>query len=100
MTLTLALSDGRQLAYDTYGDQDGKPVIFSHGFSDSHVIRNPDDGLTASLGVRWIAADQPGVGGSSPQGYRCLVRVLWSQLAAISHCASVGSETCRPAQAV
>jgi len=73
MTQTLALSDGRQLSYDTYGDRDGKPVIFSHGFSDSHVIRNPDDALTASLGVRWIAADQPGVGGSSPQPGRHMV---------------------------
>jgi pimeloyl-ACP methyl ester carboxylesterase len=73
MTQTLALSDGRQLSYDTYGDQDGKPVIFSHGLSDSHVIRNPDDALTASLGVRWIAADQPGVGGSSPQPGRHMV---------------------------
>ena len=69
----MALSDGRTLAFDTYGDPDGTPVIFSHGFSDSHVIRNPDDELTASLGVRWIAADQPGVGGSSPQKGRKMV---------------------------
>jgi len=48
-------------------------VIFSHGFSDSHVIRNPDDKLTASLGARWIAADQPGVGGSSPKKGRKMV---------------------------
>lgn len=67
MTETMTLSDGRTLAYDSYGDPDGTPVIFSHGFSDSHIIRNPDDTLTASLGVRWIAADQPGVGGSSPK---------------------------------
>ena len=67
MTETFTLSDGRTLAFDSYGDPDGIPVIFSHGFSDSHVIRNPDDDLTASLGVRWIAADQPGVGGSSPK---------------------------------
>ena len=62
---TLVLADDRTLAYDLYGDPDGVPVIFSHGFSDSRLIRNPDDELTASLGVRMIAADQPGVGGSS-----------------------------------
>ncbi|MCP4327060.1 MAG: alpha/beta hydrolase [Alphaproteobacteria bacterium] len=73
MTEAMALSDGRTLAFDMYGDPDGTPVIFSHGFSDSHVIRNPDDKLTASLGVRWIAADQPGVGGSSPKKGRKMV---------------------------
>ncbi len=66
----MTLSDGRTLAFDSYGAPDGTPVIFSHGFSDSHVLRHPDDGLTASLGVRWIAADQPGVGGSSPKKRR------------------------------
>jgi len=73
MTLAMTLSDGRELTYDTYGDPDGVPVIFSHGFSDSHLIRHPDDSFTASLGVRWISADQPGVGGSSPMQGRKMV---------------------------
>jgi pimeloyl-ACP methyl ester carboxylesterase len=64
---TLELADGRQLTYDTYGDPGGLPVIFSHGLSDSRLIRHPDDALTASLGVHMVAADQPGVGGSTPQ---------------------------------
>jgi pimeloyl-ACP methyl ester carboxylesterase len=70
---TLQLSDGRDLAYDEYGSPDGTPVIFNHGLSDSALIRNPDNDLTASLGVRVIAADQPGVGGSSPQPGRTMV---------------------------
>ncbi len=69
---TLTLSDGRTLAYDVYGDPDGTPVIFSHGFSDSRLIRNPDEALTAALGVRMIVADQPGVGGSSPKPNRTM----------------------------
>lgn len=73
MTKAMTLADGRALTYEVYGDPDGAPVIFSHGFSDSHVIRNPDDALTASLGVRWIAADQPGVGGSTPMSGRKMV---------------------------
>ena len=73
MTQTIKLSDGRQLTYDIYGNAEGVPVIFSHGFSDSHLIRHPDDLLTASLGVRWIAADQPGVGGSIPMKGRKMV---------------------------
>ena len=73
MTQHMTLRDGRTLAFSTYGDPNGTPVIFSHGFSDSHVIRHPDDCLTASLGVRWIAADEPGVGGSSPKKDRRMV---------------------------
>ncbi len=73
MTNHITLRDGRTLAFSTYGDPDGTPVIFSHGFSDSHVIRHPDDSLTASLGVHWISADEPGVGGSSPKKDRRMV---------------------------
>lgn len=69
----MTLSDGRELTYDIYGDPAGTPVIFNHGFSDSHVIRHPNDALTASLGVRWISADQPGVGGSTPLKGRRMV---------------------------
>nr|WP_170326612.1 alpha/beta hydrolase [Ruegeria arenilitoris] len=73
MTKQITLRDGRTLAFSTYGDPNGTPVIFSHGFCDSHVIRHPDDSLTASLGVRWIAADEPGIGGSSPKKGRKMV---------------------------
>jgi pimeloyl-ACP methyl ester carboxylesterase len=70
---TMQLADGRTLAYEDYGDPAGKPVVFTHGFGDSRLIRNPDDELTASLGVRVIAPDQPGVGGSSPKPGRKMV---------------------------
>jgi pimeloyl-ACP methyl ester carboxylesterase len=70
---TIKLADGRQLTYDVYGAPDGTPVIFNHGLSDSRLIRNPDESLTASLGVRVIVADQPGVGGSTLQKGRRMV---------------------------
>ena len=61
------LNDGRILSYCIYGDIDsGVPVIFSHGLCDSNLLRHYDDDLTKSLGVKIIAIDQPGVGGSSP----------------------------------
>jgi pimeloyl-ACP methyl ester carboxylesterase len=69
---TVTLADGRVLAYDDYGDSSGTPVIFCHGFADSRLIRNPDDTLTKSLGVRVVVADQPGVGGSSPHPGRTM----------------------------
>ncbi|QDT66195.1 alpha/beta fold hydrolase [Calycomorphotria hydatis] len=69
---TITLADGRNLAFETYGDPQGSPVIFCHGFGDSRLIRNPDENLTASLGIFVVAADQPGVGGSSPQPGRTM----------------------------
>lgn len=62
---TITLRDGRTLAFEEYGTPDGDPCILMHGFSDSRLVRNPDDDLTAELGVRIIAPDQPGVGHSS-----------------------------------
>lgn len=70
---TLTLDDGRHLAYDVYGDPDGHPVIFNHGLSDSRLIRNPDESIATSMGLRMIAADQPGVGGSTPKPGRHVV---------------------------
>jgi pimeloyl-ACP methyl ester carboxylesterase len=70
---TMTLTDGRTLSYDDYGDPDGRPVIFNHGLSDSRLIRHPDEELTSSLGVRIIAADQPGVGASTPVPGRRMV---------------------------
>jgi pimeloyl-ACP methyl ester carboxylesterase len=67
------LDDGRTLAYEDYGDPSGTPVVFTHGYGDSRLIRNPDEAFTASLGVRVIAPDQPGVGGSSPHPGRRMI---------------------------
>jgi pimeloyl-ACP methyl ester carboxylesterase len=59
---TLRLSDGRQLGYAEFGDPRGAPVVFLHGWCGSRLSRHPDDALTASLGVRLITVDRPGVG--------------------------------------
>ncbi|MFE9258987.1 alpha/beta fold hydrolase [Streptomyces sp. NPDC006879] len=38
----MPLTDGRTLAYEDYGDPEGRPVVFTHGFGDSRLIRHPD----------------------------------------------------------
>jgi pimeloyl-ACP methyl ester carboxylesterase len=55
---------GRRLAYAEHGDPNGVPVVFSHGWMASRLTRHPDDGLTASLGVRLITFDRAGIGRS------------------------------------
>jgi pimeloyl-ACP methyl ester carboxylesterase len=70
---TIELTDGRTLAYELGGDPAGTPVFFQHGTGDSRLARHPDDSITASLGVRLITADRPGVGGSTPRKGRTLL---------------------------
>jgi len=62
----LTLADGRALCFDDVGDPDGAPVLLVHGTPDSRRARHPDDGVTAAAGVRLIAVDRPGSGGSTP----------------------------------
>ena len=51
----------RKLGYAEFGDPAGQPVVFLHGWCGSRLTRHPDDQLTASLRVRLITVDRPGV---------------------------------------
>jgi pimeloyl-ACP methyl ester carboxylesterase len=64
--VTVDLGDGRVLAADDVGDPDGVPLLHLHGSPDSRFARHPDDGIAAGLGVRLVAVDRPGYGGSDP----------------------------------
>lgn len=57
------LPDGRRLAYTEWGDPHGRPVIMFHG-SPLSRLWCPDEAATKAAGVRLIAPDRPGVGGS------------------------------------
>jgi pimeloyl-ACP methyl ester carboxylesterase len=63
---TLKLKDGRRLAFEQYGAENGIPVIFQHGLGDSRLARHPDDKLTIEAGIRLITVDRSGYGESSP----------------------------------
>lgn len=58
---TVALPDGRTLAYAEYGNPIGKPVFFFHGIPGSRLFRPPDE-VTTRSGVRLICTDRPGSG--------------------------------------
>ena len=66
LAATLTLADGRELCFDDVGDRNGAPVLYVHGTPDSRRARHPDDDVNTSIGVRLIAVDRPGSGGSSP----------------------------------
>ena len=62
---TLTLADGRRLCFDDVGAPDGRAVLYVHGTPDSRRARHPDDGTAPRrVGVRLIAVDRPGAGGS------------------------------------
>ncbi|WP_434531371.1 alpha/beta fold hydrolase [Haloarcula sp. NS06] len=63
-TETLSLPDGRQLAYATYGDADGYPVLFCHGTPGSHVAARLLAAPARERGINLIAPDRPGIGNS------------------------------------
>jgi pimeloyl-ACP methyl ester carboxylesterase len=71
----LVLPDGRRLTYREYGAPQGRPVIYHHGTPSSRV--EPEAfGLPAAAtahGVRLIAPDRPGMGGSDHQTSRTLL---------------------------
>ena len=72
MTSSLTLPDGRQLAYEEYGDPAGFPVLSFHGGLSSRLDAAPAHQAAVAAGVRLIAPDRPGMGLSTYQPVRRL----------------------------
>jgi pimeloyl-ACP methyl ester carboxylesterase len=58
------LNDGRQLAFQEYGDPGGSPVFFFHGWLGSRLDFAPNDQIAYRLNLRVISVDRPGCGES------------------------------------
>jgi pimeloyl-ACP methyl ester carboxylesterase/glycosidase len=69
---TLTLGDGRRVAVAEWGDPTGRPVFLLHGMPGSRLLC-PDVALTEAAGVRLIAFDRPGYGGSDRKAGRRIV---------------------------
>lgn len=67
------LPDGRRLAYQEYGDPNGSPVFFFHGWLGSRLDFAPNDELARAVGARVISVDRPGCGESDFQHNRRLL---------------------------
>eukprot|EP01059_Diplonema_ambulator_P023402 TRINITY_DN3888_c1_g1_i1.p1 TRINITY_DN3888_c1_g1~~TRINITY_DN3888_c1_g1_i1.p1 ORF type:complete len:272 (+),score=51.20 TRINITY_DN3888_c1_g1_i1:208-1023(+) len=64
----LVLSDGRTLAFREYGAATGLAVVFAHGNLNSRMFSpmwDTTQDVTEKCGVRLIAVDRPGYGGST-----------------------------------
>src|SRR5882762_9673405 len=55
------------VALEEYGDPNGAPVIFCHGWPSSRTMARLTDEPARDLGIRIISPDRPGISGSSLQ---------------------------------
>ncbi len=58
--------DGSVIAVEVAGKPDGVPVLLCHGLADSRLSAHQFAHVAAELGLRVIAPDRPGSGGSDP----------------------------------
>src|SRR2546423_10606994 len=66
------LQGGAVVAFQEYGDPNGVPVMFCHGWPSSLTMAQLTDEPARELGVRIISPDRPGISGSSLQPDRKL----------------------------
>jgi pimeloyl-ACP methyl ester carboxylesterase len=68
----VTLQGGAVVAFQEYGDANGVPVVFCHGWPSSCTMAQLTDEPARKLGVRIISPDRPGISGSSLQPDRKL----------------------------
>ena len=66
------LPDRAVVAFEEYGDPNGVPVIFCHGWPSSRIMARITDKPARDLRIRIISPDRPGICGSSLQPERRL----------------------------
>src|SRR4029077_17202728 len=59
------LPGGAAVAFQEYGDANGVPIVFCHGWPSSCTMARLTDEPARELGVRIISPDRPGISGSS-----------------------------------
>jgi pimeloyl-ACP methyl ester carboxylesterase len=65
---------GRTVAWTTYGDPTGAPVVYFHGAGGSRLEAAYLDADAAAAGLRVLSIDRPGCGRTDPMPSRTLLR--------------------------
>jgi pimeloyl-ACP methyl ester carboxylesterase len=58
----ITLADGRRLGFAEFGDRQGKPVFYFHGFPGSRLEAKLAERIALDCHVRFIGIDRPGYG--------------------------------------
>jgi pimeloyl-ACP methyl ester carboxylesterase len=66
------LQEGGVIAFEEYGDPNGVPVIFCHGWPSSRTMARLTDDAARDLAIRIVSPDRPGISGSTLQPNRGL----------------------------
>jgi pimeloyl-ACP methyl ester carboxylesterase len=80
----ITLGDGRTLAFEDLGADDGETVVLMHGAPGSRLF-SPDPAATQAAGVRLITFDRPGYGRSSPHLDRRVADTATDVVALLDH---------------
>ncbi|MBV2091964.1 MAG: alpha/beta hydrolase [Candidatus Thiodiazotropha sp. (ex Ctena orbiculata)] len=72
-TKFVTLPDGRQIAYAEYGDPNGLPTLYCHGFPGSRLEAKLFEGPAAKYNLRVLAPDRNGLGQSDAKPGRSLL---------------------------
>jgi pimeloyl-ACP methyl ester carboxylesterase len=70
--MELRARDGRVIAVEVLGDHDATPVLLCHGLADSRLAAQSFQQAARDLGLRVIAPDRPGTGGTDRRWLRQL----------------------------
>ena len=69
---TLETPDGRTLAYATWGDPNGFPILSLHGTPGCRLNRWPNEDVYTRAGAYWVTHDRAGYGRSDRHHGRCV----------------------------
>ena len=78
---TVTRPDGRRVAYATWGDPDGRPLLQIHGTPGSRLSRSPHPDEYVRAGAHVVTFDRPGYGQSSPWRDRTVLDIADDALA-------------------
>src|SRR5258708_37836325 len=70
--MELSRGDGSVIAVEVAGEQGAAPVLLCHGLADSRLSARSFTRAAPELGLRIVAPDRPGVGGTDPRRLRRL----------------------------
>jgi len=70
--MEVSRGDGSVIAVEVAGEPGGRPVLLCHGLADSRLSARLFGSAAGELGLRLVAPDRPGIGGTDPRRLRRL----------------------------